>query len=96
MMWSCPKVDCPPTENAPKELTGAVTSRQLLTVDELAELLQVSRETIYTWNRKRTGPPYDESGKHIRYRSSDVQATFAVCASECAKTYPRNEFAQVQ
>jgi hypothetical protein len=59
-------------------------------------LLRASRETIYTMNRNGTGPPYYKVGKHMHYRTSDVQATFAVCASECGWTYRRSEFTQVQ
>ena len=96
MTWSCPKKDCPPTENAPKELNGVTADRQLLTVDELAELLQVSRETIYTWSRKGIGPSHYKTGRLFHYRVSELQAMFAVCASECGGTYRRSEFAQLQ
>jgi excisionase family DNA binding protein len=75
MTWSCPNTDCPPTENAPKELNGAAASHQLVTIDDLAELLQVSRETIYSWSKRGIGPPYHKAGKHIRYKASDVQAS---------------------
>ena len=45
---------------------------RLLTVEELAEYLGVPVATIYTWRHRREGPPGFRVGKHLRYRSSDV------------------------
>jgi len=47
---------------------------RLLTVQELAELLQVPTKTIYTWRYKRIGPPAVPMGKHLRFRAEDVAA----------------------
>jgi excisionase family DNA binding protein len=59
--------DTPPIPEA-----RAVTDHEYLTPDQLAELLQVSRKTIYDWRRKGTGPPAALIGRHLRYRRSDV------------------------
>ena len=45
---------------------------QLLTVEELAELLRVPVRSVYVWRRKGVGPRGIRIGKYVRYRSSDV------------------------
>ena len=44
-----------------------------LTPEDLAHLLAVPLETIYTWRRKRTGPTGFRVGKHLRYDPAAVQ-----------------------
>lgn len=44
----------------------------LLTVQQLAEYLQVPEGTIYKWRYRRTGPPAMKVGIHLRWRKSDV------------------------
>ncbi len=46
---------------------------RLLTVGELAEYLGVPVATIYAWRYRREGPPGFRVGKHLRYRSRDVE-----------------------
>lgn len=46
----------------------------LMTQDELAALLEVSRDTLREWRRGETGPDYIRAGKAIMYRESDVKA----------------------
>ena len=46
---------------------------RLLTVEELAEYLGVPVATIYAWRYRHEGPPGFRVGKHLRYRSSDVE-----------------------
>ena len=46
---------------------------RLLTVEELAEYLGVPVATIYAWRHRREGPPGFRVGKHLRYRSRDVE-----------------------
>lgn len=48
------------------------TGDRLLTVDDLAAYLHVSKKTVYTWQHRRTGPPYVRAGKHLRFRASAV------------------------
>ncbi|MCU1560451.1 helix-turn-helix domain-containing protein [Mycetocola sp.] len=45
-----------------------------LTVDELAEYLQLSKETIYHWRLEGTGPKATKLGKHLRYSRANVEA----------------------
>jgi excisionase family DNA binding protein len=49
---------------------------ELLTVDELADLLKVTRQTIYAWRADRTtGPPAIKvGGNRLRFRRRDVDA----------------------
>ena len=55
------------------ERSGSRLSR-LLTVQELADLLQIPAKTIYTWRCKRIGPPAVPMGKYLRFRVEDVAA----------------------
>jgi len=41
---------------------------------ELAERYGVPLETVYGWNRTRTGPQFMKIGRHVRYRLADVVA----------------------
>ncbi len=48
---------------------------QLLTIRQLAELLQVPVSTIYRWRHIGEGPRgIRVSGRHVRYRLEDVEA----------------------
>lgn len=47
---------------------------QLLTVKELAELLQVPVPTIHNWRYRRQGPKGFRVGRHIRFLKSDVES----------------------
>lgn len=50
---------------------------RLLSVDELADYLEVPVKTIYTWRHRNTGPRGFRVGKHLRFRWSDVQTWVA-------------------
>jgi excisionase family DNA binding protein len=48
---------------------------ELLTVQQLAELLKVPVSTVYRWRYLGVGPRgIRVSGRHVRYRRSDVEA----------------------
>lgn len=47
---------------------------QLLTLDQLADYLQVPARTVYAWNTKGVGPKRIRVGREVRYRASDVEA----------------------
>ena len=53
------------------------TSERLLSVEELADYLEVPVKTIYTWRHRNTGPKGFRVGKHLRFRWHDVQAWVA-------------------
>lgn len=53
------------------------TSHRLLSVEELADYLEVPVKTIYTWRHRNTGPKGFRVGKHLRFRWHDVQTWVA-------------------
>jgi predicted DNA-binding transcriptional regulator AlpA len=57
---------------SPTSERSPVSLRPLLTVQELADLLQVPVKTIYTWRYKRIGPPAVPMGKYLRFRPEDI------------------------
>lgn len=46
---------------------------RLLTVQDLADYLDVPVATIYAWRYHRQGPPGFRVGRHLRFRWSDVE-----------------------
>ncbi|MFM9454804.1 helix-turn-helix domain-containing protein [Streptomyces europaeiscabiei] len=57
-------------------LRGGLPDRYL-TADDIAEIFEVPKETVYQWRRKRMGPPGFRIGKYIRYDPVDVLAHVA-------------------
>ena len=55
-------------------MLALMTTDQLLTPQELADLAQVPLSTVYRWNHNRSGPRVIHVGKHARYRRVDVEA----------------------
>ena len=47
---------------------------RLLAPDEVTELLQIPKTTLYRWKYERIGPPIVKVGRHLRYRQSDLGA----------------------
>lgn len=49
-----------------------------LTPKDVAEILQVKIQTVYTWSRNGDGPPYWRIGpRMIRYRSDEFEVWLA-------------------
>jgi DNA-binding transcriptional MerR regulator len=46
------------------------------TVAEVAAFLRVPVETLYTWRKRRYGPPAARVGRHLRYDADGVRAWF--------------------
>lgn len=44
----------------------------LLTPDQLVELLQIPKNTLYQWKHKGIGPQAIKIGKHLRYDLAEV------------------------
>jgi len=59
-----------PTDNA--ELPPGGKPARLLSVEDLAEYLQVPVATIYQWRYKGDGPDAFRIGKHLRFDPADV------------------------
>ena len=54
----------------------------MLTPDELAGELRVTRRTLERWHAQRIGPPRIKFGKQVRYRAAAVRQWLE--AQECA------------
>lgn len=52
--------------------TSMVTFPRFMTVQEVAELLQVPVSTVYHWAAYGQGPPSFKVGKHRRYKADAV------------------------
>jgi excisionase family DNA binding protein len=48
-------------------------SKDLMTAEELAAYLAVPLATLYAWRYRREGPPAIKVGRHLRYRTQDVE-----------------------
>ncbi|MER5399334.1 helix-turn-helix domain-containing protein [Streptomyces sp. NPDC002599] len=59
--------------NACAALRSGLPDRYL-TPDDIADILEVPKETVYQWRRKRVGPPGFRIGKYLRYDPADVRA----------------------
>ncbi|MFC2176980.1 helix-turn-helix transcriptional regulator [Actinomycetota bacterium] len=46
---------------------------RLLTVEDLANYLDVPVATVYAWRYRRQGPPGFRVGRHLRFRWCDVE-----------------------
>lgn len=51
-----------------------VSPEPLMTPEEVAGLLRVPKQTIYTWRYHAKGPRAIVVGRHLRFRRSDVEA----------------------
>ncbi len=59
-------------------MTSTLLPHHYLTPEEVADLLALpSKETLYQWRRKRTGPPAFRVGKHLRYDPAQLQLWIA-------------------
>ena len=47
---------------------------KLLSLQEVADYLDVPPATLYAWRHKGTGPRGIRVGRHVRYREDDVEA----------------------
>lgn len=61
------------TEVARLQIQRADISKELLTIDEVCEMLKVSKMTLHRWDKNGVLKKI-EVGGHRRYRRSDVEA----------------------
>ncbi len=47
---------------------------KLLAPDQVAEILQIPKATLFAWKATGSGPRVAKIGKHLRYRLCDVEA----------------------
>ncbi|AXG79654.1 helix-turn-helix domain-containing protein [Streptomyces paludis] len=57
----------------PRTTLRAGLPDRYLTPDDIAEIFDVPKETVYQWSKKRTGPPGFRIGKHLRYDPTAVR-----------------------
>ncbi|MGH2705158.1 MAG: helix-turn-helix domain-containing protein [Actinomycetota bacterium] len=46
---------------------------RLLSVEEVADMLQVPVQTIYQWRLRRIGPPSMRVGRYVRFDPGDLK-----------------------
>ncbi|MFI2639832.1 helix-turn-helix transcriptional regulator [Streptomyces sp. NPDC018610] len=66
-----------PQETGPQAVLRGGLPDRYLTPDDIAEMFEVPKETVYQWRKKRIGPPGFRIGKHLRYDPADVHAYVA-------------------
>ncbi|MGQ5259570.1 helix-turn-helix domain-containing protein [Micromonospora sp. ZYX-F-536] len=49
---------------------------KLWTVEDVSTYLGVPVQTLYTWRKRRIGPPAGRVGRHLRYDPDVVRAWF--------------------
>lgn len=54
----------------------------LIGTKELAEMLGVSEQTIYSWRHQGLGPLGFKVGRHLRFRRTDIEAWIGKQISE--------------
>lgn len=47
-------------------------NQNLLTTEQVAEILHVSDRTIIRWRNERIGPPWCKLGRQVRYRRESL------------------------
>lgn len=51
----------------------STVDRELLTTEQVAELLAVNPRTIIRWRNERVGPPWCKLGHQVRYRRESLE-----------------------
>jgi excisionase family DNA binding protein len=59
-----------------------IVTDALLSIDDLATLIQVPVKTVYNWRTEGKGPKGIKLGKHVRFRRADVEAWLDRLADE--------------
>jgi len=54
-------------------ISKRATRQPLMSVKDLAELLQVSVKTIYDWRYRGLGPTAIRVGRHVRYEPDEIE-----------------------
>ncbi|MCK1819478.1 helix-turn-helix domain-containing protein [Streptomyces sp. XM83C] len=66
-----------PAQADPRAILRGGLPDRYLTPDDIAEMFEVPKETVYQWRKKRIGPPGFRIGKYVRYDPADVRAYVA-------------------
>lgn len=62
----------PLKEKLHSALDPAVCDHTWVSVDDLADELQIPKSTIYGWKSRGIGPRWTRVGKHLRARRTDI------------------------
>ena len=65
-----------PSRSSPRMQEGInkrAVRQPLMSVRELAELLQVSVKTVYDWRYRGLGPAAIKVGRHVRYEPDEIE-----------------------
>ncbi|MFE0039837.1 helix-turn-helix domain-containing protein [Streptomyces sp. NPDC059015] len=65
------------TDPDPRAILRGGLPDRYLTPDDIAEIFDVPKQTVYQWRKKRVGPPGFRIGKHLRYDPDDVRTYVA-------------------
>lgn len=64
----------PTQEKVRAVVQRATCDHRWVSVDDLADELQIPKSTIYGWKTRGLGPTWVRVGKHLRARRTDVDA----------------------
>lgn len=64
----------PTTEMVRAAVQPTTCDHRWVSVDDLADELQIPKSTIYGWKTRGLGPAWVRVGKHLRARRTDVEA----------------------
>jgi excisionase family DNA binding protein len=67
-----------PSSNMENGINKRAVRQPLMSVKELAELLQVSVRTIYDWRYRGLGPTAIKVGRHVRYEPDEIERWLVV------------------
>jgi excisionase family DNA binding protein len=56
-----------------------MNDRALLSPAELADYLNIPVATLYQWQHRGGGPKFLKVGRHVRYKTRDVEAWLESC-----------------
>ena len=68
------QVICKTDATGSSTVTQTVGNERLLSSDEAADFLRVSRYTLPTWRRLGRSPPYRKLGRRVIYSMTDLEA----------------------
>lgn len=67
------------------DLPQARVHDEILTTDEVTELLKVPKATLYKWISQGTAPPFYKLGRANRWKRSEVMAWFDAHLDEVSR-----------
>jgi len=67
-----------PSPRMQEGINKRAVRQPLMSVRELAELLQVSVKTVYDWRYRGLGPAAIKVGRHVRYEPDEIERWIAL------------------